>query len=353
LSVRVFLILAAIVACLGLRPAHAAAAPIEVRVVIVTTWEAEKDGQDLMGEMHAWRTQWPMPVALPFPAGPHPLQYDPKRHVLAILTGMATARAASSIMALGLDPRFDLSHAYWIVAGTAGVDPKIASAGSAAWARWVIDGDLEQELDPRDAPADWPIGIVPYGKATPYQTPTPPMQSEDANVGYPLSRPLVDWAYARTRDIALPDDDRLRKLRAPYAGPAARPPFVLEGEGLMSARTWFGDRMNDWAERWVDYWTGGKGVFAMSAEEDSGILQALTQLSGARRVKLDRVLVLRAASDYTLQPPGTSAAAFLASEAAGDFPATPEALAALYAVASPVARALADDWAHTRDTVPR
>ena len=84
--------------------------------------------------------------------------------MLAILTGMATARASASIMALGMDPRFDLRHAYWILAGTAGVDPKIASAGSAAWARWVVDGDLAQDLDARDMPGDWPIGVVPYGR---------------------------------------------------------------------------------------------------------------------------------------------------------------------------------------------
>jgi purine nucleoside permease len=90
----------------------------------------------------------------------------------------------------------------------------------------------------------------------------------------------------------------------------------------------------------------------MSAEEDTGILQALTYLAGDKRVDLDRVLVLRAASDYTVGPPDMSAAAFLAKETKDGFPATPEALDDLYAVASPVARALADDWAHTRDAIP-
>jgi purine nucleoside permease len=127
---------------------------------------------------------------------------------------------------------------------------------------------------------------------------------------------------------------------------------VLEGDGLMSARSWYGERLNDWAERWTPYWTGDKGVFAMSAEEDSGILQALTQLTAARRASLDRVLILRAGSDYTVPPPGMSAADFLAHETNGGFPATPEALANLYAVASPIARFLADDWAHTKARAP-
>jgi len=333
-------------------PAAARPRPIEIRVVIVTTWEVVRDGQDLRGELHAWRTRWPLSQTLAFPTGAAPLQYDPKSHVLAIVTGMATARAAASIMALGSDPRFDLSHAYWIVAGTAGVDPKAASAGSAAWARFVVDGDLAQELDARDMPPDWSTGILPYGRTAPYQTPAPPPHTDDANVAYALNAALVDWAYARTRDIAPPDDPALERLRAPYAGPGHRPPFVLEGEGLMSARTWYGGRMNDWAERWVAYWTGGRGVFAMSAEEDTGILQALTFLAQDRRVRLDRVLVLRAASDYTTAPPDLTAAAFLAKETSEGFPANREALETLYIVAAPVARALAQDWAHTRDVTP-
>jgi purine nucleoside permease len=293
-----------------------------------------------------------MKTELPFPMGVRPLLYDPQRHVLAILTGMATARAIASIVALGTDPRFDLTHAYWIVAGTAGVDPKVASAGSAAWAKWVVDGDLGQELDPRDAPADWPIGMVPFGRKRPYEGPAPPSESEYADVAFQLNPKLVDWAFAQTRDIKLADDELLTKLRAPYAGPGAAAPFVLQGDGLMSARLWYGDKLNVWAREWVAYWTGGKGVFAMSAEEDAGIMQGLKVLSRGGRVRLDRVLILRAGSDYTIPPPGESAAEFLAKAADGDFPATAEALASLYAVASPVARKLADDWATTRDMAP-
>jgi purine nucleoside permease len=337
-------------------PALAAARPIEVRVVIVTTWNVDLNGRDAFGELHAWRTRWPLTTELPFPLGVHPLLYDPKRHVLAILTGMATARAAASITALGADPRFDLTHAYWIVAGTAGVDPKVASAGSAAWARWVVDGDLAQELDPRDAPTDWPTGIVPYGRTTPYQTPPPPGHNADGNVAYALNPALVDWAYGMTRDIKLPDDAVQAKLRAPYAGVdgglGATPPFVLEGEGLISARNWYGEHLNDWARAWVSYWTGGKGVFAMSDEEDTGVMQGLSFLAHAGRADLARVLILRAASDYTIAPPGMPAADFLAKETHEGFPATPEALNALYLVASPVAAYLADNWDRTRDSIP-
>jgi purine nucleoside permease len=331
--------------------AQASPRPTEVRVVIVTTWESTRAGEDF-GELHAWLTRWPLNQQLTFPVGVRPLAYDPDRHVLAVLTGMATARAAASIMALGTDPRFDLSHAYWIVAGTAGVDPKIGSVGSAAWARWVVDGDLGQELDAREIPSNWPTGILPYGRTTPYGLPAPAGHTADGNVAYRLNPGLVDWAYRLTAKIELADDATLTQLRAAYAGPGHEPPKVLKGEGLMSARTWYGERMNDWAERWVSYWTGGQGTFAMSAEEDTGVMQAMTFLGKDHRVRLDRVLILRAASDYTVQPAGVAAADFLAAEVKAGFPAEPEALDALYRVAEPVAKALADDWAHTRDSTP-
>ena len=333
-------------------PTFAQSKPIEVRVVIVATWEAFEGGKDKGGELHHWQYDWPLSQALTFPVGVHPLQYDPKTHVLAVLTGMATARAAASITALGTDPRFDLTHAYWIVAGTAGVDPQAASAGSMAWSRWVVDGDLAQEVDPRDAPADWPTGIVPYLRNTPYELPAPDAHNDDGNIAYRLNRKLVDWAYGRTKGLALKDSAPIQALRAPYVGPGGKPPFVLEGDGLMSARFWYGDKLTAWARRWVGYWTGGEGQFVMSAEEDAGIMQALTFLSGAKKVDLDRVLILRGASDYAVPPPGMSATAFLAKENSDGFPGTPGALDNLYVVASPVARQLAADWVHTRDHIP-
>ena len=40
-----------------------------------------------------------------------------RQGVLGVVTGVGTAKAAATIMALGLDPRFDLRNAYWLVAG--------------------------------------------------------------------------------------------------------------------------------------------------------------------------------------------------------------------------------------------
>ena len=98
---------------------NATPAPLEVRVVVVTTFEVGNDSGDEAGEFQNWVEHYPLSQVLPFPQGYHPLRYNADDHVLGIVTGVGKSQAAASIMALGLDPRFDLSKAYWILAGIA------------------------------------------------------------------------------------------------------------------------------------------------------------------------------------------------------------------------------------------
>ena len=82
---------------------------------------------------------------------------------------MGFAKAASSVSAVVLGNRFDLSRTYFLVAGIAGVDPTDGTLGSADWARYVIDGGLHHEIDPRQIPSGWKAGVVPLGAAEPGQ----------------------------------------------------------------------------------------------------------------------------------------------------------------------------------------
>ena len=76
-----------------------------------------------------------------------------------VTTGMGYANAASSIAAIVFGGRFDLTKTYFLISGIAGVDPAQGTLGSAHWARFVVDGGLQNEIDPREAPADWSSGI--------------------------------------------------------------------------------------------------------------------------------------------------------------------------------------------------
>jgi len=335
--------------------ATAAPAPLEIHVVVVTTFEVGNDTGDEAGEFQNWVEHYPLPEVIPFPQGYRSLRYNATDHVLGIVTGAGKSSAAASIMALGLDPRFDLSKAYWILAGIAGIDPNRASVGSAVWASHIVDGDLAYEIDGREIPSDWTTGIVAYDRAKPFEQPAPPTISDNGTLAYDLNDGLATWAYELTRDLVLPDDDKLKAARAGYPDlpNAQRPPFVLKGDTLTADRFWIGAKMTDWAEKWVPYWTKGEGRFTTSAEEDSAYLQALTFLAHAGRADLARALDLRTGSDFCMPPKGASPADLLKSEATGNYAAYGEAIENAYRVASPVVRELAQHWPRYRQTVPR
>jgi purine nucleoside permease len=252
-------------------------------------------------------------------------------------------------MALGLDPRFDLTHAYWLIAGIAGGSPDRISLGSAAWARWVVDGDLGYEIDPREIPSDWTTGYLPLRKAKPYETPAAPL---DGQV-YALDATLAEWAFNLTRTVPLADSDHLKEIRSHFDGVAAqRPPFVTMGDEISSSTYWHGKILDAWAAQWVPYFTGGKGVFATTAMEDTGTLQSLQFLANAKRVDLSRVMVLRTVSNFDRQPKGMSAAESLANQRIGAYSGYLPSLEAAYAVGHTVVNELLAHWPQYEATTP-
>ncbi len=333
----------------GLLLAQAPASPLKIKVVVVTMFEQGEDTGDAPGEFQLWVEREHLDQILPLPAGNRHLRLS-KEGVLAINTGMGTAKAAASIMALGLNPRFDLSKAYWIVAGIAGGDPADVSVGSAVWADHVVDGDLAFEIDARQIPEGWATGYVPLWKSKPYEVPA---NGTDGEV-YTLNPGLVSWALQLTKDMHLPDSDTLRASRARFTGfpNAQKPPFVTRGDTLSASTFWHGSIMDEWANAWTLYFTKGTGNYMTSAMEDSGTLQSLTFLSQASRVDLQRVLVLRTVSNFDREAPGSKAAESLAGISAGNYSAYMPALEAAQSVADKVVRDIVEHWPERETAVP-
>src|SRR5690242_21301446 len=88
-------------------PGFSKARPIPVKVVVVTMFERGADTGDQPGELQYWVERNHLDQVLRFPQGFHDLRMN-RDGVLAVLTGVGTAKSASAIMALGMDPRFDL-----------------------------------------------------------------------------------------------------------------------------------------------------------------------------------------------------------------------------------------------------
>jgi purine nucleoside permease len=257
-------------------------------------------------------------------------------------------------MGLGLDPRFDLSHAYWIVAAVAGVDPKKASVASVAWAKFIVDGDLAYQIDAREIPAGWSTGYVPFERNSPYEPPSQAFFSSGVQQVYKLNASLADFAFRLTAKVALPDNANLQRVRAGYRHypNALKAPFVLEGDDLATDTFWHGDLLNAWAENWITYWTAGQGSFVMGEFEDTGVAQALQFLSQVHRADPNRLLVLRGGSNYTVQPKGQSPAQFLKGENFSGLSSLQEALSDLYQVGRIVVVELSHNWATYENQTP-
>jgi purine nucleoside permease len=322
--------------------------PIPVKVVVVAMFEVGNDTGDTPGELQYWVERDHLDRSYPLPAGYHALRMNSEGE-MAVLTGQGTAHAAATIMALGLDPRFDLSHAYWLIAGIAGGSPDRVSLGSAVWARWVVDGDLGYEIDPREMPADWPTGYIPLRKTKPFESPAAPLDGQM----YELNADLANWAFGLTRNTPLPDSDKLKEVRGLFDGEAAKnPPTVLMGDEVSSSTYWHGKLSDAWAAEWMRYFTGDKGEFATTAMEDTGSLQSLRFLANARRVDWNRILVLRTVSNFDQQPRGMSAADSLAHQRIGSYSAYLPSLESAYSVGHVVVHELLTQWPKYNATIP-
>jgi purine nucleoside permease len=342
--------------------AQTAPKPIEIKVVVIAMFEQGADTGDVPGEFQYWVEREHLSTVLPFPQGYHDLRIN-NDGVLGVLTGVGTARAASTIMALGSDPRFDLTHAYFLVAGIAGIDPQMGSLGSAVWSDYIVDGDVAHEIDAREIPQStpedrklWTTGFVPLGKSTPFEQPRAARFGDDGNV-YHLNTALVDWAFNLTKDTELPDTPVIKARRMEYdtANPASlahRPPFVLRGDNLSASTFWHGKLLNQWARDWVKYMTDGKGTYAVCGMEDTGTLQSLTWLARAHQLDINRVLVLRTASNFDQQRTGLTAAESLAETKVTKYSAYMPALDSAYRVGHIVVDNLVANWPQARDHIP-
>src|SRR5260370_6224246 len=86
--------------------------PIRIKVVVVAMFEPGEDTGDTPGEYQLWVEREHLDQILALPAGYHHVRMN-KDGVLGMVTGVATAKAAASVMALRLVPRFCLTKAYW------------------------------------------------------------------------------------------------------------------------------------------------------------------------------------------------------------------------------------------------
>ena len=339
-------------------PAIPAVARIPVKVIVVANFEPGEDMGDEPGEFQLWAEREKLTEVIPLKGALHPLRRnaDGLYGIRWGSTDTMLGDSAEQLMSLLVDPRFDFTRTYWLFTGISGVDPEVASVGSAAWARWVVQGDTLREFDDREVPKQWPYGLFAIGAKAPDTLPDNPdsfggiTDAGKLNMAARLNQGLAQWAYDRTKAIVIPDDPALRQARAAWKGypNAQRPPFVLMGETLGSVRYWHGAPRTQWARDWVKLWTGGKGRFVMTNMESQSMEGAMLIAAKQGLVDPNRVLVLRTASNPSMPPPGTSPIASVGDEGPGQR----VAYEANYRVGAPVVHELLRNWARYRNEIP-
>ena len=144
-------------------------------------------------------------------------------------TGMGHANAAASMMAVLYSGAFDLRETYFLIAGVAGIDPERGTIGSAAWARYAVDGGIAHEIDAREMPHGWQDGYFGVLTDGPAQVPKFDFRTEE----FALNEALLQQAFSLSKSATLEDSQDLREYRRRYPeAPANQPPAVIHDSGV-------------------------------------------------------------------------------------------------------------------------
>ncbi len=279
-------------------------------------------------------------IAVPGLFKPYPDVACSDNGLCLITTGMGYANAASSIAALVFGGKFDLTKTYFLVAGIAGVDPAEGTLGSAHWARFAVDGGLQNEIDARETPPDWTTGYLAFG------APAPGVKSaERERYGtevYRLNEDLLQAAFRLTKDVDLADNDVAKATRAKYPEPAAAaPPRVSICDTISSDTWWHGALLAAAMDAYARVMTDGEANPCTTQQEDNATLTTLKRGAEANLLDFDRVAILRTGADFDREPPGETAAGTLRPPAGVYLPA----IANAHRVAARLAHAIVDNWA--------
>jgi purine nucleoside permease len=265
--------------------------------------------------------------------------------VCQVTTGMGHTNAAASITALVFSGKFDLSRTYFLVAGIAGMDPNVSTIGSATWARYLVDFGIAHEIDAREMSSGWPSGYFGIGAKDPDSKPTFEYRTEV----FRLNEKLLQKALSLSASAPLIDNDKARAYRAQYLEPAARArPSVLQCDTAAGDTYWHGKYLGETATRWVSVVTDGQGRYCTTQQEDNATYEALKRGSQAGLLDLQRVAVLRTASNFDRPHRGQTAYDSLAAESGG----FPLATGNLLIAGRPLVDAIVDNWPAWRAGIP-
>ncbi|KAF4970299.1 hypothetical protein FSARC_2619 [Fusarium sarcochroum] len=246
--------------------------------------------------------QFPRKLRVPGLArGYEDIHVNESGEVALLVVGTALINASLSISALLTSPLFDLKKTYFVLTGIAGVNPKRATIGSVAFAKFAVQVDTQLEFDAREVPSEWGSGYVPMGSDTPDQFPGIVHGSEV----FELNSALRDYALSAAKSVTLEDSPKAAENRDLWKNSpdgifnaATLKPSVLEGDVLSSNTFWHGHRISEAMERVTRVYTAGQAEYTMTAQEDNALLSGLLNAALQGKVDFSRILLIRSASNF-------------------------------------------------------
>jgi purine nucleoside permease len=317
------------------------------RVVVVSYFEIGSDTGDQPGELQFWVERDHLDRIIEVPGMARPVRANRDGSEIAVAVGPGNINPAVNLMALGADPRFQLRESHWLLNGIAGISPQDGTVGSAVWTNFVINGDLAKEIDPREIPSPWKDGFMSLDGESPSDPKGGAGWEDDVRNWHGaearanrrgnvirLNTALLGWAYQLTKNMTLPEDEPMRRLRLSYRDlpGTRRGPQVQVGANIATEIFWHGSRMDAWAHRWVSFETDGVAHLGTTSMNDTGALLALQALTRQGKADWNNALLLRTASNFDMPPDGMTAAQGLAKERHGTYTGYRPALEAAYTV---------------------
>lgn len=326
--------------------------PLRIKVVtIVTFQDLNSIDQPNTGEAYWWYTAGRLDNEIALTGGYSPVFTNDNQDHLLIITGSGKSNAASSIMALGLNEKFDLSKAYFLIAAISGGPPDVTTIGSAIWVRWVVDSGLASEIDPSEL-----IDIVEFPFFRLGCT-IPQFCMDAFNTGseiFELNNDLRLWASRISGEVNLADSEAVQVIRDMYPQDAARQKASVQLGDAAEADTFFhGEILSGYLTWWVDHFTNGQGQYYTSSFEDTAISTALQRLNDAGLMDFNRFMLLRSPSNFDQQYPGQTALESLQDASGGGMPdGSILAFENVYLAGSAVANHIIQNWEDWKDGVP-
>ncbi|PKX97971.1 purine-nucleoside phosphorylase [Aspergillus novofumigatus IBT 16806] len=219
--------------------------------------------------------------------------------ICQLITGEGEINAAVTVSSIAFSHLFDLTHTYFLIAGIAGVNPKVATINGVTFARYAVQVALQYEIDIRDLGPNYTSPYIPQGAHAPDQ--------------YPPASTLRSLAASFARTAQLADSDTAKAYRAKYVtdsgtyAAGTQAPSVVECDVSTSDVYFSGTILDDVFDNTVSVLTNGTGVYCSTAQEDNATLEALLRAASHSRVDFSRIIVMRTASDFERPYPGQSA----------------------------------------------